>query len=197
MPTRDCNAATRKFPRGSDDALSVSRISCTPALHKLHLPSNKTIGRESAGLNMDGMSNSDDWLCCCCVDLLSARPKRALNVGGAAATGTTAAAVPERDVDVVDLTNDLLDVDVIFCDGEKASTEDTMIVDAMTSTDSRVDEDHVGRLLVDVVAMVRWCARSGRRVGGSLDTFDIICEEHQQSWCERILPFVSSSKEKI
>ena len=163
MPTRDCNAATRKFPRGSDDALSVSRISCTPALHKLHLPSNKTIGRESAGLNMDGMSNSDDWLCCCCVDLLSARPKRALKVGGAAVTGTvTAAAVPERDVDVVDLTNDLLDVDVIFCDGEKASTE-AMIADAMTSTHSRVDEDedHVGRLLVGVAAMVR-CARSGQ-----------------------------------
>ena len=91
---------------------------------------------------------------------MSARPKRALNVGGAATNGTvTAAAVAERDVDV-DLTNDLLDVDVIF---EKASTEDTMIVDAMTSTHSRVDEneDHVGRLLVDVVAMVM-CARSGR-----------------------------------
>ena len=129
-------------------------MSCTPALHKLHLPSNKTIGRESAGLNMDGMSNSDEWPCCCCVDLLKARPKRALNVGGTAATGTVAAAVvAERDVDV-DLTNDLLDVDVIFCDGEKASTEDTMIVDAMASTHSRVDEDHVGRLLVDVVAMV-------------------------------------------
>lgn len=126
-------------------------MSCTPALHKLHLPSNKTIGRESAGLNMDGMSNSD-WLCCC-VDLLNARPKRALKVGGATTGGVAAAAVDERDVDV-DLTNDL-GVVVDICDGEKASTkEDTMVVDAMTSTHNRVDEDHVGRLLVDVVAMV-------------------------------------------
>ena len=100
--------------------------------------------------------------------------------------------------DVVDLTNDLLDVDVIFCDGEKASTEDTMIVDAMTSADSRVDEDHVGRLLVDVVAMVRWCARSGREWEVHLGSLHLIFVRNiNKSWCERILPFVSSSKEKI
>ena len=120
-------------------------MSCTPALHKLHLPSNKTIGRESAGLNMDGMSNSD-WLCCC-VDLLSARTKRALKVGGDGIDTLAATAVAERDVD---LTSDL---DFIFCDGEKASTEAT-IVDAMATTSSRVDEDHIGRLLVDVIFMV-------------------------------------------
>ena len=76
-PTRDCNAATRKFPRGSEEARSESRISCTPALQRLHFPSKRTIGRESEGLNMEGMSNNG---CCLAweVDRLRERPKRML-----------------------------------------------------------------------------------------------------------------------
>lgn len=54
-PTLDCNAATRKLPRGSDEAESLSNISCTPALQRLHFPSKRIIGRESDELKMDGM----------------------------------------------------------------------------------------------------------------------------------------------
>ena len=146
LPTRDCNAATRKLPRASLEALSVSSISCTPALQRLHLPSNKTIGRESAGLKMAGIGYSDELSC---VDRLSAKPKRALKVGGGVAIGATAAiVVAERDDDDVD--------DVITCDfgasicdvGEKAPTE--AMVTITTKMQMRADEAN------DILAMVGW-----------------------------------------
>jgi len=76
-PTLDCNAATRKLPRGSEEARSLSMISCTPALQRLHFPSNRMIGRESEGLKIEGMEKSgveEDF--CAVVCFLMLRPKR-------------------------------------------------------------------------------------------------------------------------
>ena len=54
----DCSAATRRLPRGSEDALSLSRMSCTPALQRLHFPSKRMIGRESVWWKIEGMEKS-------------------------------------------------------------------------------------------------------------------------------------------
>ena len=144
LPTRDCNAATRKLPRASLEALSVSSISCTPALQRLHLPSNKTIGRESAGLKMAGIGYSDELSC---VDRLNAKPKRALKVGSGVAIGATAAiGVAERDDDDVDV---ICDFGASICDdGEKAPTE--AMVTITTKMQMRADEAN------DILAMVGW-----------------------------------------
>lgn len=63
-PTLDCNAATRKLPLGSEEARSLSSMSCTPALQRLHFPSNRIMGRESAELKIEGMAKRGGSYCC-------------------------------------------------------------------------------------------------------------------------------------